>query len=249
LTSTDGLFGTYNALHLIDLADGSRRTMPWDEERQIGVIAVYGGTVYFSHDGATMTWTPGTEPEPAGLGLRWIDPLSGTSLRVEDRQGVIVDRPDGTRQRVVIDQGVALAPGGTALYSFRSSPPAITLFELSDIESAGVLAAQWQRHQLRPAGLGGRPDRRHQGGRELGPRPRRAGGAARCPHGRVRGRPAAGRRWLRDRGRHTAAHGSSVSVKIFGGQVESGPVDVRLHRRLICERLLKRALWMHTCDW
>jgi hypothetical protein len=59
-------------------------------------------------------------------------------LRVEDRQGVIVSRANGKRQRVVIDQSVALAPGGNALYSFRYSPPAITVFELADPQTPRV---------------------------------------------------------------------------------------------------------------
>jgi hypothetical protein len=130
---------SWYALHLIDLADNSRRAMPWGEQRQIGgVIAVHGGTVYFTHDGATMAWTPDAEPELAGPGLRSIDPLTGTSLRIEDRQGVIVSRAGGKRQRVVVDQGVALAPGGNALYSFRYSPPALTVFELADPQKPQV---------------------------------------------------------------------------------------------------------------
>src|SRR5258705_13738571 len=105
----------------------SRRAMPWGQQRPVGkVIAVHVGTVHFRHGRDTTTWTPGAAPEPARPGLRSIDPLTGTSLRVEDRQGVILSAADGKRQRILIDQSVALAPGGNALYSFRYSPPAIT---------------------------------------------------------------------------------------------------------------------------
>jgi hypothetical protein len=130
---------SWYALYLIDLADNSRRAMPWDQQRPIGeVIAVHGGAVHFRHGRDTTTWTPGAEPEPARPGLRSIDPLTGTSLLVEDRQGVILSAADGKRQRILIDQSVALAPGGNALYSFRYSPPAITVFELADPQEPRV---------------------------------------------------------------------------------------------------------------
>lgn len=130
---------SWHALHLIDLTDGSRRTMPWDSERQIGgIVAFYSNAVYFASDGATMTWAPGTEPKPAGLGLRTIDQLSGISLRVEDNQGVIIGQPDGTRRRIAIDPSVMLAPGGTALYSLRYPPPAVTLFPLASPDTPSV---------------------------------------------------------------------------------------------------------------
>jgi hypothetical protein len=127
------------ALHLIDLADNSRQAMPWHEQPVIGgVIAVHGGRVHFRHGRDIMTWTPGAEPEPARPGLRSIDPITGTSFRVEDAHGVIVSRADGKHQRVRIDPSVMLAPGGNALYSFRHSPPAITVFDLADPQKPRV---------------------------------------------------------------------------------------------------------------
>ena len=127
------------ALHLIDLADNSRRAMPWREQSMIdGVIAVHGGTVHFRHGRDIMTWNPGAEPEPARPGLRSIDPITGTSFRVADAHGVIVSRANGKHQRVRIDPSVMLAPGGNALYSFRYSPPAITVFDLADPQKPRV---------------------------------------------------------------------------------------------------------------
>jgi hypothetical protein len=133
------LAGSGYELHLIDLADNTRRTMPWREQSMIyGVIAVHGGTVHFRYGRDIMTWTPGAEPEPARPGLRSIDPITGASLRVEDAHGVIVSRADGSQQRVRIDPRVMLAPGGNALYTFRESPPAITVFDLADLEKPRV---------------------------------------------------------------------------------------------------------------
>lgn len=126
---------SWSRLHLVDLADGSRQTMPWDEE-DVGrfVVAVDGGAVYFQSGHArlaSMRWSPGSDPELLEHRLREIDPLTGTRLADDDDPGVLVVRPDGTSRRVLIDPAVALAPGGERLYAYRYSPPAVTLFDVA----------------------------------------------------------------------------------------------------------------------
>ncbi|MBC6468805.1 DUF6042 family protein [Actinomadura alba] len=121
-------------LHLIDLADGSRQVMPWDEDRDCYVVAIHEGAVHFvgaQPDGGprvAMCWAPGGEPEPRGYDLRQIDPLTGTALVYDS--GLVVISPDGIRRRVDLDPAAELAPGGRRLYTYRYLPPAVTLFDV-----------------------------------------------------------------------------------------------------------------------
>lgn len=78
-----------------------------------------------------MRWTPGSDPEPLPYHLREIDPLTGTRLVHDGERGVLVVYPDGTRRHCALDPNVALAPGGTRLYSYRHFPPAVTLFDVA----------------------------------------------------------------------------------------------------------------------
>ncbi len=51
-------------LHVIDLADGSRRTLGWPRGN-LRIAGFYGGAVSFTTDqGASMRWALGGEPEP-----------------------------------------------------------------------------------------------------------------------------------------------------------------------------------------
>jgi hypothetical protein len=119
-------------LHLVDLAGGSRQTMPWDESQDFHVLGQHEGAVYVQHHYPirTMRWRPGTPPEPLGHDLRELDPVSGTALAA-DRDGLVVIAPDGTRRRLALDAAATLAPGGQSLYSYRYSPPAVTIFDLA----------------------------------------------------------------------------------------------------------------------
>lgn len=118
-----------SALHVIDLADNTRRTL---RTPVTGLIAFHDGTVHFTREGTPMRWTPGSTPEPADPTLRAVDPLTGTTLHIEGTEGVLVTTPTGTTRRIAVDQGVSLVPGAEALFSFRHSPPALTLFPLDD---------------------------------------------------------------------------------------------------------------------
>jgi hypothetical protein len=117
-------------LHLVDLSDGSRETMPWnDESDQPSVVALHGGAVYAGTRRATVRWTPGAEPEPYPHYVYGVDPVSGTVVG-SDTQGRIVVHPDGTVHRPRVDAHW-LVPGGTRLLAFRYSPPAVTLFDVA----------------------------------------------------------------------------------------------------------------------
>ena len=121
-----------NRIHLIDLADGSRYTMPWDESDFLTVVtvdvaAVYAGTTA----GDVLRWVPGAEPVSASHLVRQIDPLTGTILARSREPGVLVVRPDGTEVHLAVSQEVQLAPGGSRLYLLRHEPPALTLFDVT----------------------------------------------------------------------------------------------------------------------
>ena len=120
-------------LHLIDLADGSRQTMPWDESEDLALLGMHDGVAYFQrrYPPLTMRWEPGGAPEPLGYEILQLDSVSGTALAA-DRDGLVVIRPDGTRHRMALDTAARLAPGGTKLHSHRYSPPAVTVFDIPD---------------------------------------------------------------------------------------------------------------------
>lgn len=121
-------------LHLIDLADGTRQTMPWDESHELAVIGLHDGVVYFQRRHppvATMRWMPGEAPQPLDHEIQQLDPVSGTALAA-DRDGLVVISPDGTRHRMAIALGPRLTPGGTRLYADRTLPPAVTIFDIPD---------------------------------------------------------------------------------------------------------------------
>ncbi len=118
-------------VQLIDLADGSRHTMPGDD--QWGhVVAVHGGAVYLTGIGSLppKRWSPGGDPEPLPHNLNQIDPLTGGG-RAVTRDGVLLVRPDGSARVVPVDVTAALVPGATHLYTVRTGPAAITLFDVA----------------------------------------------------------------------------------------------------------------------
>lgn len=125
---------SWHRAHVVDLADSSRRTMPWDERDDLSVIAMHGGCVQLLARSGPLRWIPGTDPERSPVGLREIDPLSGTALRQDDRE-LVVTGADGTARRIPMYLSARLAPGGTRLYTLRDAPPAVTLF---DIERGAV---------------------------------------------------------------------------------------------------------------
>jgi len=118
-------------VHLVDLGDGSRHTMPGDHTGS-HVVAVHGGIVYLLGGGAppSMRWSPGRDPEPLPHRLNQIDPLTGTGAAVT-RDGVLLVRPDGSTRVVPVDLTAALVPGATHLYTLRTGPSAITLFDVA----------------------------------------------------------------------------------------------------------------------
>jgi hypothetical protein len=122
-------------VHLVDLGDGSRHTMPGDT---LGghVVAVHGGAVYLLGAGAAppTRWSPGGDPEPLPHRLSQIDPLTGAG-RAVSRDGVLVVRPDGSTRVVPVDLTAALVPGATHLFTLRKGPSAVTVF---DVAAEGV---------------------------------------------------------------------------------------------------------------
>jgi len=131
-------------LHLVDLADLTRTTMPWPERRAVSVVALHEGTVYFSgdwpgdepQDPGGGVWQPGEVPIRSAEPLRAVDPLSGTRLLVDDEPGVLVVTP-GHRARHVLLNEPRLVPGGRELFTLRYSPPAVTIF---DVETGAAAA-------------------------------------------------------------------------------------------------------------
>src|SRR4051794_25059447 len=90
-------------IHLIDLATGTRHTMPGDHG-WFHLVAVHGGAVYAKGKGnvPALRWTPGTDPAPLLQHLQQIDPLTGTA-RAVTRGGVLLLRPDGSTHLVPVD--------------------------------------------------------------------------------------------------------------------------------------------------
>jgi hypothetical protein len=126
---------SWHRLHLVDLADGSRRTLPGhdDDERAPVVAAVHGGAVYLTFGSGTglLRWVPGSDPQPQPIRWRQLDPLSGVMLAQGDGAETLVLQPGGAGRRLVIDLGASLAPGGKRLYTYRYDPPAMTLFDVA----------------------------------------------------------------------------------------------------------------------
>lgn len=132
--SVDGRFlaaGEPQALHLIDLADGMRRTLPWDEQPR--VIGLHDGWVYFHAAGRTLRWRPGATPTELPVHLDAIDPTTGTALAA-NKDGRLVLHPDGTRTHLPIDPTAQLTPGGSALFTCTQDPPTVTFFPLPPAE-------------------------------------------------------------------------------------------------------------------
>jgi hypothetical protein len=126
---------SWQRLHVVDLADCSLRTMPWDGDGGLWVTAMHGGVVYFLGGGgaspASMRWRPGSEPEALPYRLESVDAISGAALAYDGEPGVVVIRPDGSRHRVPVNPPVALAPGAERLYAYRYMPPAVTFYEVA----------------------------------------------------------------------------------------------------------------------
>jgi Family of unknown function (DUF6042) len=121
------------SLHVIDLADGSRQTLPWPEN--LTITGMYAGAVYFSSDKAGgLRWSPGSDPERLPWTPRTVDRLTGTMLVEGDEAGVtgwLVIGQDGEARNVLVTENADLIPGGTHLIDFRYSPPAVTLFDVA----------------------------------------------------------------------------------------------------------------------
>ncbi|MBG0565853.1 hypothetical protein [Actinoplanes aureus] len=116
-------------LRVIDLTGGPAETMPWPEDRSVGLLGAYRDTLYFrdQQDHAIMRWTPGSAPERHPDTLDQIDPLTGTGL-ARTMGGVRVARPGGSAVTVPVDTRARLAPGGEQLWTTRVEPAALTLF-------------------------------------------------------------------------------------------------------------------------
>jgi hypothetical protein len=113
-------------LHVLDLADGFRRTMPWDDSQPLTLNAVHDGVIRFNTD---MQWRPGNDPEPAPYPVTTIDPVSGTSFYYDPQQGPTIITPDGTRRRFTASYDARPAPGGDRLYEFGHTPASLILFD------------------------------------------------------------------------------------------------------------------------
>lgn len=121
------------ALHVIDLSDGSRQTLPWPAN--VVVTGMYGGTVFFgAADAGSLRWTPGRDPEPLPWEPRTVDRLSGRMLVDgfdEDIDGWLVIDQNGERHNVLASGAAELALGGTQMVYLRYEPPAVTLFDVA----------------------------------------------------------------------------------------------------------------------
>jgi hypothetical protein len=127
-------------LHLVDLHDGSRESMP-DEYPDIAryVVGVHDGTVYLDDRTSSARWRPGTEPESLPWRVRHLDPYSGVMLAsgpdsTDHQPASLLVRPDGTTRRVATDPAKAyqLAPGGRQLVTWTHEPPAMALVDVAD---------------------------------------------------------------------------------------------------------------------
>lgn len=127
--------GVARELHLVDLADGSRRVLPWNgDDTGLGPIAVHRGVVYFATGTVpfgTMRWIPGEPAEPLPYRLYQIDPVSGAQL---------VCDPATNTPAAVLTQGVlrplpfvpsALVPGGSRECRYSGHPPEVAVRDLT----------------------------------------------------------------------------------------------------------------------
>ncbi|MEU4777721.1 hypothetical protein [Micromonospora sp. NPDC023633] len=130
-----------NRLHLVDLADGSRQSMPWDEADNVSAVGIHDGAVYASVDGgvASVRWVPGEEPEPLPHALRQVDPYSGVALARDRSHPVLLIRPDGEVVPLPVDPAAALVPGGRQLYSWVYAPPSLRLYDPAHPDRPRVL--------------------------------------------------------------------------------------------------------------
>jgi hypothetical protein len=130
-------------LHLFDLGDRSRQTMPWPEDdAHLWVIAVRDGAVYFrpqQSDDTTWRWLPGSDPQPLPYRLHGLDPYTGTALASDRESGMLLIDPDGTVQPLAAEPTAALAPGARYLYTWRHEAPALVLSDVSAPEQTRTL--------------------------------------------------------------------------------------------------------------
>jgi hypothetical protein len=130
---------TWDQVHLVDVVEGTVASLPKTEELTRQAHGIHGGAVYFSVNGRGMgplksyRWSPGREPEPLGLTLSGLDPLSGTMLG-EDAEGLCVLAPDGSRFPVTAERPCTLMPGGARLYNLRYSPPMAEVLNVGSAE-------------------------------------------------------------------------------------------------------------------
>jgi hypothetical protein len=114
------------ALHLVDLATGTRDTLPIEA----GPVAVHDGAVYFAGDTGTMRWIAGADPQPVPYRLFQIDPLTGARLANDGAPHPVVIRPDGGRQQLPVGPQ-ALLPGAERACAFGSFPARMRLYPLN----------------------------------------------------------------------------------------------------------------------
>jgi hypothetical protein len=135
-------------LHLVNLRDGSRESMP-NEYPDIArhVLGLHDGAVYLDDRTSSQRWRPRTEPESLPWRARDLDPYTGIILASDhdstDREpGSLLVHPDGTVRRVALDPAKAyqLAPGGRHLVTWRSEPPAMSLVDVADPTTQQLVA-------------------------------------------------------------------------------------------------------------
>ena len=127
---------TRSRVHLIDLSDGSRQTLPWPTEDEVFMVrAVYDGAVYLNARSSqtTLRWRPGTEPESLPYQVQELDPYSGTAKAYRHDTGFVLLAPDGSTRPLTPEAATArLVPGGTLLCHFDYRPAAVRLVAAAD---------------------------------------------------------------------------------------------------------------------
>jgi hypothetical protein len=176
-------------LHLIDLADGSRQTMPWDESEDLALLGMHDGVAYFQrrYPPLTMRW----ETRRGAGAARLRDPAARLGQRHRTRGRPRRPRrepsgrhppPDGPRHdreaRTRRDEAVLppVLPAGR----HRLRHPG------RDGEPSAPLAPEKLRHQhdhaMGTTGLGGHRASGHPGRREVGAHPPGTRPPPRHPH-------------------------------------------------------------------
>ena len=139
---------SWDRLHLIDLADGSRNSMPcdempWDETASIRVVGILGGAVYVNvrarnntsaPDELSVRWIPGERPQVLPYQLRQVDPYGGVILAESHEHEALLIDADGGVTPVRNDPLDILVPGGRYLCQWQYMPPGLHLYDLLDTD-------------------------------------------------------------------------------------------------------------------